>query len=86
MIRKPGAGLGGLAMCERCDEEKEMDRLYEQYGKPLEADHWGEYFVITEHGKALLAPTLDEVLALPHELLGPGSLVMKVGEKAVGRI
>jgi hypothetical protein len=73
-------------MCKRCAEEKEMDRLYEQYGKPLEAEHWGEYLAISENGQTLLAPTLDEVLELSHEMLGPGSLIMKVGEVAIGRI
>lgn len=73
-------------MCERCDEEREMDRLYEQYGRPLEADHWGEYLAISENGETLLAPTLDEIMELPHEKLGPRSLIVKIGEVTIGRI
>ena len=73
-------------MCKRCDEEHEIDRLYEQHGKPLEAEHWGEYLAISEDGETLLAPTLDEAMERAHEAFGAGSLILKVGEVTVGRL
>lgn len=29
---------------------QQADALYERYGKPLEANHWGEYVVISPDG------------------------------------
>ncbi|MBI4492414.1 MAG: hypothetical protein HY690_06435 [Chloroflexi bacterium] len=61
------------------------DRLYEQYGKPLEAQHWGEYVAISPDGRTLLGPTILEVLEKATAAFGPGTFVFKVGEKAVGK-
>ncbi|MGH2588941.1 MAG: hypothetical protein ACRDJE_28800 [Dehalococcoidia bacterium] len=65
------------------DEElrRESDRLYERYGKPLEAEHWGEYVAITSDGRTLLAPTLAEALAQSAEVFGGGGFVFKVGPR-----
>jgi hypothetical protein len=40
---------------------EESDRLYELYGKPLEAEHWGEFVAISPDGRTLLGPSADEV-------------------------
>ena len=58
----------------------EADRLYEQYGKPLEAEHWGEYVAIARDGRVVLAPTLLEVMQRATAAFGPGSDVFKIGE------
>ena len=63
----------------------EADRLYEQYGKPLEAEHWGEYVAIARDGRVVLAPTLLEVMQQASAAFGPGSDVFKIGERAVGK-
>lgn len=64
------------------DELKRLaDHLYEKFGKPLEADHEGEYVAISPEGKTILGPTLIEVA---HKS-GPGSFLFKVGPKAVGK-
>jgi hypothetical protein len=60
-------------------------RLYELYGKPFEAQHWGEYVAITSDGRTVLAPTLLEVMQQSVAAFGPGSYVFKVGERAVGK-
>ena len=65
---------------------RESDRLYEQYGTPFEAEHWGEYIAISPQGKTVLAPTLIEVMETASERFGPGSFIFKVGERAVGTI
>ncbi len=60
-------------------------RLYDLYGKPFEAQHWGEYVAITPDGRTVLAPTLLEVMQKSVAAFGPGSYVFKVGERAVGK-
>ena len=63
----------------------EADRLYEQYGKPLEAEHWGECVAIARDGRVVLASSLLEVMQQASEAFGPGSDVFKIGERAVGK-
>lgn len=64
---------------------KLADELYEKYGKPLEAEHQGEYVAITPDGRTILATTVREAAQKAVEALGPGSYLFKVGEKAVWR-
>ena len=33
---------------------EQTDRLYEQYGKPLEAEHWGKYLAVHPDGRTIL--------------------------------
>lgn len=72
---------------ERARRLREGDELYERYGKPLEAEHWGEFIAIMPDGRTLREPTLQAVAeqvvrAFGH---GAGAYVFKVGERAVGR-
>ncbi len=60
-------------------------RLYELYGKPFEAQHWGEYVAITPDGRTILAPTLLEAVQQAASLLGSDNHVFKVGERTVGK-
>jgi hypothetical protein len=60
------------------------DRLYEQYGRPLEAEHWGEFVAIAQDGRTLLGSSLWDLTDQAIEELGPGFVMFKVGEKAVG--
>ena len=60
-------------------------RLYELYGKPFEAQHWGEYVTITPDGRTVLAPTLLEVVQQAASALGADNHVFKVGERTVGK-
>jgi hypothetical protein len=57
--------------------------LYERYGRPLEAKHWGEYVVITPDGRTILAPTPIEAVLKGRDEFGSGNFVFKVGERAV---
>jgi hypothetical protein len=69
------------------DQERKRfaDMLYEQYGRPLEAEHRGEYVAISPDGRTLLAPTVLEAAQKAVETCGSGSFLFKVGEKAVWR-
>jgi hypothetical protein len=64
-------------------EGADLDRLYEQYGKPLEAEHWGEYLAISPDGRTMLAPTDWDALTQSAQAFGPGNLIFKVGERWV---
>ena len=58
--------------------------LYEQYGKPLEREHEGEYVAISTNGKTLLGKSLMEVVSSALEQFGKGNFVFKIGSRAVG--
>ena len=71
------------------DEQRQLTEqalgLYERYGKPLEAEHAGEYVSIAPDGRALLARTLDAAMVDGAARFGPGNFVFKVGDLVVGR-
>jgi hypothetical protein len=65
--------------------EEDM-RLYEQYGKPLEATHRGEYVAIGSDGQTILGKSDLEVLERAVETLGSGNFaLMRVGHRSLGR-
>ena len=66
--------------------ERRYDELYEQYGRPLEAEHWGEFLVISAEGETLIGSTMGGVAKLAAERFGSGTFMYKVGERAVGRL
>jgi len=63
--------------------QQESDDLYERYGRPLEAEHWGEYVAISREGKTVIGMNLMEVVEAAIAKFGPGSFLFKVGEKSV---
>jgi hypothetical protein len=66
------------------DRRKTARALYEQYGKPLEAEHKGEYVVISTNGNTIVGKDLTEVVIRSIERLGKGNFVFKIGSRAVG--
>ena len=67
---------------ELMDQSK---NLYNQYGKSLEQDHWGEFVAISQDGRTLVGTDLMDVSEQALSKFGKGSFVFKVGEKAVGK-
>lgn len=65
---------------------QESDRLYDLYGKSLEAEHWGEYVAIARDGRLLLGKDRRNLTRDAKEVLGPGSFMFKVGSRVVGRM
>ena len=60
------------------------DRLYERYGKPLEAEHTGEYLAISDDGDIILGTDDLEVGRKALERLGSGNFAFRrVGYPAV---
>ncbi len=64
---------------------KKSEQLYDQYGKPLEQDHWGEYVAVFPDGRTVVGTDLMDVSDQALAQYGKGSFVFKVGEKAVGK-
>ena len=67
------------------DVERQYDELYEQYGRPFEAEHAGQYLAISRTGETLLGASLREVAQSATRQFGPGNFIYKVGENAVGK-
>jgi hypothetical protein len=66
------------------DRRKTAHALYEQYGKPLEAEHTGEYVVISDNGKTIVGKNLTEVMANALDTFGKGNFVFKIGSRSIG--
>ncbi len=65
--------------------ERRYNELYDRFGKPLEAGHYGEYLAVSPDGRTVLGRTLLEVAQKAHTAFGPGNFLFKIGEKAVGK-
>ena len=63
----------------------EGDLLYEKYGKPLEANHWGEFVAISPDGRTVFGPDIHKVSANATKSLG-WHYLFKIGEKVLGNI
>lgn len=68
---------------ERDLRKQEGDRLYEQYAKPVEKEHEGQYIAITPDGKTILGNSVLEVAQKAKDEFGPGSFRFKLGPKTV---
>lgn len=63
----------------------QSEKLYAQYGQPLEEGHWGEFVAIFPDGRTVVGADLTEVSGRALDQIGRGSFVFKVGDKAVGK-
>ncbi len=63
------------------------DELYERVGRPLEADHWGEFLAVTDDGRFIVGPDDVTVSQKAYEdFQGAFLHIYNVGERVVGRI
>jgi hypothetical protein len=67
------------------DIERRYDEMYEQFGRPLERDHRGEFAAISGRGDVILGPSMQDVALKAAAQFGPGSYLFKIGERVVGR-
>jgi hypothetical protein len=65
--------------------KEQADRLYEAYGRPLEAQHRGEYVAIFPDGKTIIGRERLAVAEQAVRTIGRGSFLFKIGDKAVGK-
>jgi hypothetical protein len=63
-----------------------QDALYQQYVKPLEQAHDGEYVLITPDGGTVLSQTLLGVAQKAAESPSSQNVIFRVGAKSVGKI
>ena len=57
-------------------KDAERRRLYEKYGKPLEANHAGEFVAISADGEILLGERDGETLRRALDKFGRGNFAM----------
>lgn len=60
------------------------DSLYEQFGKPLEADHLGEFVAISPDGRTLVGENLTELVRDAADAFGPENYIFRIGPRTVG--
>jgi hypothetical protein len=53
------------------------DRLYERYGRPLEAEHRGEFVAISDSGQVIRGADELEVATKAIEQFGPGNFALR---------
>jgi hypothetical protein len=66
--------------------EREFERRYELFARPLEAEHWGEYIAVYKDGRLFMGQDLTEVAIKAKSEAGKGFFLFKVGERAVGNL
>jgi hypothetical protein len=64
----------------------QADELYDQYAKPLELEHHGEFVAIASDGRTILGRTAREVGRKAREEFGPENFVFKIGPRVVGML
>ena len=68
------------------NKAKQKRVLYQQYGKPLEQTHQGEYLAIGTEGKTILKKRAGEVLQKAIADFGTGNFsLVRVGHSTLGK-
>lgn len=65
---------------------RRLDRMYEQYVKPVEQEHLGEYVVVTPAGDMYFAQTQSELVKKTMHLREGGNGLFRVGEIAAATL
>jgi hypothetical protein len=60
-------------------------RLYEQFGKPLEAEHLGQFVAIAPDGRTLVGESAGKVGREAKDAFGAGNFVFRLGSRVVGK-
>ena len=62
------------------------DALYGNYGKPFEAEHWGEFIAISCDGQTVVSENDIEVLRIALERFGSGNFAFRrIGFRTLGK-
>jgi hypothetical protein len=73
-------------LLDRAEAKRQSDRLYEAYGKPLEAEHWGLFVAIYPDGRFFVGDDLTDLAIKTDSEIGPGFYLYRVGERVVGKL
>jgi hypothetical protein len=57
-----------------------FERRYQQYVKPFERDHWGEFALVTPDGQVVLAVSLEDLMEKTMGMDNDDNCLFKVGE------
>ena len=60
-------------------ERVDIMQLYEKYGKPLEAEHWGKFAAIHQDGRTLVSKDRKELRKQADCLFGEDSIIFRIG-------
>ena len=63
----------------------QAERLYEQYGKPLEAEHRGKFLAVHPDGRMVLTDDYETMKERALAELGMGNYFFRVGPRAIYR-
>ena len=62
------------------------DDLYDEYGKPLEVEHKGEFIAISDDGQTIVGDDMDQVAFQAIEDFGSGNFALrKIGHVVLGK-
>ena len=68
------------------ERDRKDDRLYRRFGRPLEAEHAGEFVAISDDGHVLLGTDEWALSDLAVERFGAGNFALrKIGAKVEGQ-
>ena len=84
-LEKTTVKAGNSKSSSEEDAEARFDRMYEQYVKPVEREHLGEYVVVTPTGEMYFAQTESELVMKTLHLREGDNFLYKVGEIAAAR-
>ena len=63
---------------------EEQHRLYEQYGKPFEKDHTGEFVAISHDGETILGKRMGKLLKRAIDTFGRDNFAMaRIGHETM---
>ncbi len=77
--------MSSTGAVDQQDTARRYEALYERHGKPLEAEHRGEYLAVSAQGDTVLGGSLRDVTEQATARFGPGNFIYKIGERAVGK-
>ena len=60
----------------------ELTKLYQQFGKRYEVEHWGEFVAITPDGRTMLGADEHNLFHKAVEVFGTGAFVFQVGQES----
>jgi hypothetical protein len=63
-----------------------LNQIYEQYVKPVEQDHQGEYVLVRPDGELIFAPSMLELVEKAYQVADRNNCLFKVGEISAANI
>lgn len=63
------------------EHQKLADALYEEHGRPLEADHYEDYLAVFPDGRTVLGATLIDVAQEAKAKFGQGAYLLRSAQR-----